>query len=239
MSYVFWFVLLVAVLWWLGVFQLLIYVVQMKRVPRPLLLKQNGKGIPKILILGESIALGYGVWSVYDGFSGRIGRSFLEASVKVLAVPFKGTVEFLKLVPMGGRYDVVVLTTSGNDLMVRNQEKLASNLNTVLQKCLLVSRNIVVLGNFDNLYRAKYFAGRWWFKPLPWLLQKFFEKQSHRVKKTYQNVLAAEGLSDSLVEVKVPMNEDDTSYDGVHPNRDGHAYFAKPVITKMKSILTA
>lgn len=228
---------LTVLFWWLGLFQLLVYLVQMKRVPRPAVFQMKGCGPKRILILGDSIARGWGVKSFRDGFAGLIERAFPEFSVDVIALPFKGTGALLSVVPLKRKYDVVILTTSGNDLRVFDMAKVMSDLDEMLGKCAHITWNIVILGNFNNLYRARYFSGGKFYKCIPYLLQKFFEKQGGAVKEAYTIVLNQWDSHIQLVEVSVPMQKEDTAIDGVHPNARGHKAFAEPIIQAVRSIL--
>lgn len=226
---------LVVFLWWSGLFQLLIYLIQMKRVPRPVV-PRPFYSPKKILILGESIALGYGVKHFRKGFAGLIEGAFPEFSVEVIARPFKGTGALLSVVPLERKYDMVILTTSGNDLMVSDAAKVMNDLNKVLDKCAHITRNVVILGNFNNLYRAKYFSGTKFYKCIPYLLQRFFEKQGKMVKEAYETtVLHRRNLRVKLVEVSILIQ--DTAEDGVHPNARGHTAFSEPIIRAVRSML--
>lgn len=236
---------LTVLFWWLGLFQLLVYLVQMKRVPRPAVFQMKGYGPKRILILGESIALGYGVRHFRDGFAGLIERAFPEFSVDVIALPFKGTGALLSVVPLKRKYDVVILTTSGNDLMVSDMSKIRRDLTEMIDRCAHITQNIVILGNFNNLYRARYFSGGKFYKCIPYLLQRFFEKQGREVKEAYEYTIIryrsalyyCSAPYIKLVEVSVLMEEGDTALDSVHPNACGHKAFSEPIIRAVQSIL--
>lgn len=184
-------------------------------------------GGKKILILGDSTAVGTGAQSPEYTIAGRFAADFPFSDIINLGVNgsrASGMLQQLKEVE-GETFDLVVILSGGNDVLVLNTESgLKRTLTSVLEITNKMSNHqTVVLFYGTNGTTAS----------LPSIFQPFFTRKFRKIEKGFEQACKNQDVPFielfSNVEIN-PFKEDPRVYfspDGIHPSDLGYQMWYK------------
>ena len=186
--------------------------------------KPGGK---KILILGDSTAVGTGAQSPEYTIAGRFAADFPFADIINLGVNgsrTSGMLQQLKVVE-GETFDLVVILSGGNDVLVLNTESgLIKTLSSVLEIANKVSNHQTVV---------LFYGTNGATSSLPSIFQPFFTRKFRKIETAFvqackdQEVPFIELFSNDEIN---PFREDPHLYfstDGIHPSDLGYQMWYK------------
>lgn len=176
----------------------------------------------RVLIAGDSTAVGKGSRSILDTVEGRLETDFPATDVFNVSINGALTRDIIKQVDQPGclPYDLIILSTGGSDLWsVITIATLAHDLRTVLRAVRPLSHNRVVVIFFGNVGSAPLF---------PYLIRRFLLWRGRRALTVFREVCHGEEVE--LLELfteasRNPFAENPKRYfalDGLHPNGEGY-----------------
>lgn len=176
----------------------------------------------RVLIAGDSTAVGKGSRSILETVEGRLETDFPATDVFNVSMNGALTRDILKQVdqPACLQYDLIILSTGGSDLWSSiTMATLTHDLRTVLRFVKPLCRNQVVVIFFGNIGSAPLF---------PCLIRRFLLWRGQRVLNVFQEVCHSEQVE--LLELFTgassnPFTENPKRYfalDGLHPNGEGY-----------------
>lgn len=181
--------------------------------------KPGGK---KILILGDSTAVGTGSQSPEYTIAGRFAQDFPSTDIINLGVNGSrtaGMLEQLKLVE-GYTFDLVVILSGGNDVLVLNTESgLKKTLSSVLEITNKISNHQTVV---------LFYGTNGSTSSLPSIFQPFFTRKFRKIESAFEQACRDRGVP--FIELFPndavnPFKDDPHLYfsaDGIHPSDLGY-----------------
>ena len=134
----------------------------------------------RVLIVGDSTAVGLGSISTEESVAGRIAREFPHASMENHAQLGARVGNLLKqLESVNGRFDAILIGVGGNDVIRGTRERaLRRGLEAVLLRAREMSR-MVIVANSANVGAAPLFG---------WPLNLILSRRSLRVRRVFAQV---------------------------------------------------
>lgn len=179
------------------------------------------EGAPRILVLGDSTAVGTGAKDMSRTLAGFLGRDFPNLSIINRAVNGARTRAVLaQLTATEGSFEGIFISTGGNDVWAfTSLSELRDDLRTVLRVSKERSRGRVMLIFFGNEGSAPFF---------PALFRKVLMWRTRRVLNVFRLVAHEENVP--LIELFTkeegnPFVKDPKTYfavDGLHPSEAGY-----------------
>ena len=166
----------------------------------------------KILIVGDSSAVGTGARKKEETISGRFARDFPHSDILNLATNGSLTRDVLKQFKQAGNtvFDLIIISTGGNDIWHYTKLKsLSRDLIEVLRLANAMSNHKVILLWFGNEGSAPFF---------PFFIRWFIMRRTEQVKKVFTEVVHSEG---------VPLVELFSSFEGNPFIKDPKRFFAR------------
>ncbi len=186
--------------------------------------KPGGK---KILILGDSTAVGTGAQSPEYTIAGRFAADFPFADIVNLGVngsKTSGMLQQLKIVE-DETFDLVVILSGGNDVLVLNTE---SGLKRTLASVLEITNK---LSNHQTV--VLFYGTNGTTTSLPSIFQPFFTRKFKKIETAFEQACKNQDVPFielfSNVEIN-PFKEDPRVYfspDGIHPSDLGYQMWYK------------
>lgn len=184
--------------------------------------REHPRELQRILIIGDSTAVGVGASKPEDSIAGRVGALFPNASIENLGVNGAKTHELIPRLEAleGNRYDLIMVHIGGNDIVRRTDlSELAESIDRVLTLAISLSDN-VTLTTTGSLGTSKLLplGTRWWFKNRTLEVRKIFIPAAEKHGVLY-NDLFREPSND-------PYAQNPKKYyaaDLFHPSSDGYA----------------
>jgi len=142
----------------------------------------TSEGKKKILIIGDSTAVGTGAAKPEDSIAGRLGRDFQNSEIINLGTDGSRTrdvmVQLKKVADQ--KFDMVIISTGGNDIWhFSNIKKLGRNLEEALDLAKEISNHKVILLLYNNIGSAPIFS---------FLIRGLLKRRARKVQEKFQNV---------------------------------------------------
>lgn len=181
-----------------------------------------GSGGKRILIIGDSTAVGTGASDPRDSIGGRLAHDFPDAEITNVANN-GGLIRDLEkqITPLTDRtFDLIIISTGGNDVwhltrLSKIQEELAKTL-PVLKK---MSTWKIFFLLYNNIGDAPLF---------PKIFRGFLTRRCNKV----QNIIRSVAYASEIPTIELFNNEKDNPFitnpdglfapDGIHPSSDGY-----------------
>lgn len=207
------------------IIMMLLLILRMKVVThRNMRLSRPHSGGKKILVAGDSSAVGTGAMKPEDTISGRLAQDFPEADVLNLAVNGSLTRDVIRQLQSvsGTTFDMIIISTGGNDVWhLSSLGRLAQDLARALQLAKQMSSGKVIVLFFGNEGSAPFF---------PSVVRKFLLKRTFLIKEVFEAVTAQENVnliqlfdSESSRENPFVANpKENFAIDGLHPSSAGY-----------------
>ena len=176
----------------------------------------------RLLIVGDSTAVGLGTSSVEESLAGRLARDFPHASIENRAeLGARVACVLGQLAEVEGPYDAVLIVAGGNDILRRTRhDELQKTLVAAVRRAQAVAPLVIVV-NSGNVGGAPLFS---W--PLNWVLSR----RSLRVRRIF--ALTCRQMRAQFVNLTfVPERDHFARHrelyfaeDGLHPSSAAYAY---------------
>lgn len=219
-----WWSITMEALLFLGIPQLLLWLVLMKKF-----VKHYGgceyfsgkTAAPGFAIIGDSIAAGYGTPDQdQDCRIHQWLRYYTDAAVKMESSPFLGTKKLPELLGKLGktekRYKAIIMSVGGNDVIPfasGSLQEIRDALSTTIAEAIKMTEEVILLENFSGLGEV---YPVWW-------LRIYFRSRGEKVHRIYDDVL----FSYPKVVVRLNIspiltNRKNLARDGVHPGKQAY-----------------
>lgn len=157
------------------------------------------EGGMRILVFGDSTAVGTGSERSEDSTAGRLGSLYPDASVENLAengMRIKGLLEILP--DVNGKYDLILIQIGANDIIrLTPMEEIEKGIREILLQAKERGRKVIVLHS-GNIGESKFF---------PWYVRPLLSKRSFEVREIYKKAAQEFGASYvDLIEIGIPEN---------------------------------
>ncbi len=176
----------------------------------------------RVLILGDSTAVGTGATDTADSTAGRFGALYPEAEIVNLAVNglrIKGLLSILDGLDQNVSFDIVLIQIGANDIIrLTPLQEIEKGIAQVLLKTSSIGKTVIVLHS-GNIGEAKFF---------PWFVRPILSSRSLKVRELYKNAAQIHGakyvdLIDSPIAKQ--LAEDPNTYyanDKLHLTGEGY-----------------
>lgn len=145
------------------------------------------QGSPRILVLGDSTAVGTGVEDPLGSIAGRFGRDFPDAYIENHAVNGMKVGELDDIFPSvpNGSFDLVLLQIGANDIIRRTpMDAFSASLNSVFAKSRRAGKHVVALHS-GNIGLAPMF---------PWPASLILTSRTRAYRDVYRHIAAERGV---------------------------------------------
>jgi len=145
--------------------------------------QQKGLGHPRILVLGDSTAVGTGTKDNKGSTAGRFGQDFPDAEIINLSINGLKAAELDSDFPSfpEGSFDLVLLQIGANDILQRTPlPKFSASLRSIFSKANAAGDKVVALHS-GNVGLAPFFR---------WPLSSYFRAKSLEMRETYLAIAA-------------------------------------------------
>ncbi|MCA9354366.1 MAG: SGNH/GDSL hydrolase family protein [Candidatus Kaiserbacteria bacterium] len=181
-----------------------------------------GSGGKRVLILGDSTAVGTGASRPEDTIAGRLATDYPDAEI-INVAQNGGLVRDLPKqieVMLGQQFDLIIVSVGGNDVWhLTSIRKIQQVLQTVLPQLNELCKHRVLFLLYNNIGSAPLFPG---------IMRGFLKRRCIRV----QEAIAETALAYDVPTIEL-FNEDERNpfiknpnqlfaFDGVHPSSDGY-----------------
>lgn len=168
----------------------------------------------KILIMGDSSAVGVGAISPTGSVAGLIAQDFPDAHIDNLAVSGMRTEGLVKSFDQvaGQKYDLIIIHIGGNDIVrFVDIEESVNNLRLILNKSAAVGENTVLItaGNMESV------------KMFPWPVRKIYGAHSRLYRDKFMQV----------------ANEMNIHYVDLYRTKDSDPYYINPSLYYSRDLL--
>lgn len=187
-------------------------------------------GDKRILIAGDSTALGTGARFPTNTIAGMLGETYPEAHIRNTAVNGALTRDILEQLESSkqSHYDVIIMSTGGNDIWsIITVKRIKKDLLAVIEKSKALSSGHVIVLFFGNVGSAPIF---------PRIVRYFLMKREQKVLKAFKaacletNVHLIQLFTEELGNPFVEHPEIYFSTDKLHPNDIGYSLWHKNII---------
>jgi lysophospholipase L1-like esterase len=182
----------------------------------------------RILVLGDSTAVGTGAFTNKDSTAGRLGNLYPEAEIVNKAVnglKIQGLIDILATMPSGEHFDIVLIQVGANDVIrMTSMSDIRKGIDRVLNAATIIGDRVIVL-HAGDIGQVPFF---------PWYAGPLYRHRSLEVRDIY--IKAAEGVQVAYVDlvnstVGDTLRRDPERYyasDGLHLSGDGYGlWFAE------------
>lgn len=169
-------------------------------------------GGKKILVVGDSTAVGTGAKGREETIAGRFSKDFPQSDILNLAINGSLTRDVLKQLKEAGNtvFDLIIISTGGNDIWsFTSLSSLSKSLTETLRLANSMSNHKVIVLFFGNEGSAPVF---------PFFIRRLLLRRTERVKEIFTMITNRE---------KVPCIELFTSYEDNPFIRDPKRFFAR------------
>ncbi len=183
----------------------------------------------KILVLGDSTAVGTGAAHPEDSTAGRLAASYPKAAVVNLAVNglrIEGLLTLLKTVDATTHYDLVLIQIGANDIIrLTSMPDIATGIDKVLARAELFHGQIILLHS-GAVGEAPIF---------PWYFRSWLSRRSLAVRELYKKAAPAHGAEYvDLIDSPVAelLRKDPEKYyanDGLHLTDAGYGLWFEEI----------
>lgn len=188
----------------------------------------------RILVAGDSTAVGTGTTNVSQSVAGRIGEDYPTADITNLSQNGRKTGELIEVIQAqnGKQYDLILLQIGGNDIIrFVALPQVANNIDILLTEARKLSDRVILVTSGD--------VGESPFFPRP--LHKLWSKRTKEVRVLFQEASKKHGVQyvdlfglnvDSVFNTDIPKYY---SPDLLHPSEAGYGVwydYIGPVISK-------
>lgn len=153
----------------------------------------------KILVLGDSLAVGVGATKPEDSMAGLISHDYPTASIINLAKSGSRTEDILGQLTKvkNQKFDLIIIQIGGNDVThFTNQKEITNNMKQIISQAKTMAPHILVWSS-GSVGFAPIFV-----PPLSWIL-------TERTGKTYENIAkTVETEGATYINLYVPYQED-------------------------------
>lgn len=167
----------------------------------------------KILVLGDSTAVGTGATDPKNTTAGRLSSLFPNAALLNISQNGMKIAELnKKMDDINGHYDYILIQIGANDIIRFTSSKdIENGLNDIIIKAKKLSNRVVILHSTD-IGKAKFFA--WYVRPI-------YSYRTQNVREIYMR--QAEMHTVQYVDLHdVKMTDYEYSDDKLHPNDEGY-----------------
>lgn len=137
----------------------------------------------RILVLGDSTAVGTGVKDAKNSTAGRLSNAYPNAEVVNVSengLKIAGLIEKLKTFKTDDRFDIVLIQIGANDIIrFTADEDIKKGIDTVLARTKLFGGKVVLLHSGD-IGDSKFF---------PWYVRPILSYKTNKVRKIYIEVI--------------------------------------------------
>ncbi len=195
---------------------------------------ESGHAEKRILIAGDSTAVGTGANDIAGTFTSMFAKDFPNTNISNVATNGALTQDILKQFK-GIKYleqDIIIISTGGNDIWsLITMKTLREDLTSVLNLAKMMSGEhvfILFFGNISSIYLLPYFA------------RKLLTRRERKILQIFKDVCEQEGVK--LLELFTneqdnPFIENPKRYfsaDRLHPSADGYALWYEHILTALK-----
>lgn len=184
---------------------------------------------PKILVIGDSTAVGTGASSSSTSLAGLLGAFYPSASIENRGINGSKTKDLLIRNDLrGDQYDLVMIHIGGNDTVrFTNLDELTKDIASVIDEAKKRSKNVVIVstGNVGTA-RLLPLGTRWMFAIRTKQVRDIFQKAAAEKNVTYVDLFREPTID--------PFAKDPSKYyatDSFHPSDAGYADWF-PLIVK-------
>ncbi len=182
----------------------------------------NDKSAQKILVLGDSTAVGTGVTHASLSTAGRLSTSYPEADVRNFAqngMRLEGLSSLVNDIKADARFSLVLVQIGANDIIrLTSLKDIESYTENILARLSKHSNNVIILHS-GNIGRAPFF---------PLFVRPLLSRRSLQVREIYKKVSSTYGVEYvDLIQSKTEalLNENPSKYyaeDYLHLSDEGH-----------------
>lgn len=187
----------------------------------------------RILVLGDSTAVGTGAQNNNDTTAGRLAFKYPDTEVVNLAVnglKIKGLEDILKTRSESEQFDIVLIQIGANDIIrLTPMKDIEIGINNILERTKKFNGEIILLHSGD-IGEAKFF---------PWYVRPILSKRSLQVREIYKEVSNVHSSSYvDLIEspVSALMRDNPELYysnDLLHLSSEGYALWYQEIAKKL------
>jgi len=176
----------------------------------------------KILLLGDSSAVGTGADKPEDTIAGKLGHDFPNTQIINLGKNGTRIVDLLRQLKKvsGQKFDMVIICTGGNDVWnFSNLKKLGRHLGTALDKAKEISDHRVIFLMYHNVGSAPIFSRivRSVLKPRGEKVQQKIKKITEEKRVPCIELFTREEVNPFLKKPNILF-----AADGIHPSSEGY-----------------
>lgn len=195
---------------------------------------QSGPGGKRVLVAGDSTAVGTGADGPTGTFTNMLARDFPKADISNTAVNGALTRDILKQFENHKyfQHDAIIISTGGNDIWsLITMRTIGKDLTAVLDLAKVMSNGRVLVLFFGNAGSAPLF---------PYLVRWLLISRERKALKVFASVCEMEHVQ--LIELFTDKNgnpfvENPKRYfsaDGLHPSGDGYALWYEHILRAIK-----
>lgn len=189
----------------------------------------------KILIVGDSTAVGTGAQNKNDSISGRFAQDFPDTKIVNVGINGSLTRDAIKQLNQmeDETFNMIIISTGGNDIWhFSNLKKLQQDIETVLKLAIGMSNHRVILLLYNNIWDAPGFSFlvRGFLKRRGKKVQDIFMNISHRERVAYIELFTQEENNPFLDPYRQQFL---FAKDGIHPSGDGYGLWYNRMWLKM------
>ena len=184
--------------------------------------------VMRLLIVGDSTAVGTGAASPEDSLAGLIGRDYPRLLIDNRARDGARFADVLAQLDGEGRFDMVLIQAGGNDVIrLTDLDRLTADVQAVARRAAARADRVVLMpaGNVGN---ASFF-----FAPWSWLMTER-SRSLHRVVRAAASQTGATYVDLFQERADDPFAKDPSlnARDGLHPSSDGYRVWYQALLTQ-------
>lgn len=199
--------------------------------------RQQGNGIPRILVLGDSTAVGTGTQDPRGSVAGRFGQDYPNAEIVNLSINGLEAAQLDANFPSypAKYFDLVLLQIGANDVIQRTPlPEFASSLESIFKKANHIGTNVVALHG-GNIGLAPIFSA--------WPINRYFRFKSLQLRSVYKDIAAQH----NVLYIDLFQKEKDDVFirdiqkfyaaDGIHLTEAGYGQWYERIRSEMEDAL--
>lgn len=180
----------------------------------------------RILVLGDSTAVGTGASKPEDSTAGRLAAKYPNAEVVNLAKSgdkIEDLEWILKTISDTERYDIVLIQIGANDIIrFTSMKDIEEGIGRILERSKTFRGKVIILHS-GNIGESKFF---------PWYVRPLLSKRSYEAREIYKRVAEKYGASYvNLIDVEFP--EKYYASDHLHLSSDGYGVWFEEIEKKL------
>ena len=187
--------------------------------------------LARLLVVGDSTAVGTGASQPVDSVAGRIGHAFPQVAIVNRGRDGAKTAAVSRQLgnARNASFDAILIQVGGNDILrFTGVPRLREDLQALLRSA-KAQAGLVVMMSTGDVGRAPAF---------PWPVDKYYSWKSKRVRQMILSLVAAEGVEFIDLYDPRPVNpfyRDPEKYyapDGLHPSGEGYGLWYDKLIAE-------